>query len=94
MFNFRINILEAVQVAREYLLFHFLGFLPAGIIRSVYVSPCSSLDCDLSYDILDLADVANVFIANPILQSVAIECALKPSFPLFQAFDDDCYVRT
>jgi len=30
MSNFRINVLETVQVAWEYLLFHFLGFLPAG----------------------------------------------------------------
>jgi len=37
-------------------------------------SPCSSPDSGPSYDILNLADAANVFVANSIRQNVAGLC--------------------
>jgi hypothetical protein len=52
MFNFRSNILKA---ARMFLIFY----------HSIYmIFPCSFPDTGTSYDILNLADVADVFVAN------------------------------
>jgi len=65
MSNFRNNLLKAVQMAR-YSLFHFLRLLQAAYL--VYmVSRFWSTSCD----ILNLADVADVFVANSIPRSVA-----------------------
>jgi len=63
MSNFRINILEAIQVTREYLLSIFCDFCKPIIVHPVYmVSSCSYPDFGSSYDkILSLADVAEVF---------------------------------
>jgi len=70
MSNFRINVLETVQAASGCLVSHFFffcDFCKLIIVHPVYtISPCSCPDYDSSYDILDLADVADVFVANSI----------------------------
>jgi len=69
IFNFRNN-----QMARGYLVFYFLGFCQLVIIYPVcMISSCSSPDSDRSYDILDVSDVADVFVTNFIPQSIAID---------------------
>jgi len=73
--TFRINVLEDVQVAWKRLVLHLLRFLPV-IIHPVYmVSSCSSSDSGPSRDILNLADVADVLVANSIPQSVASDAS-------------------
>jgi len=69
MFNFRTNVLEILQKAWRCLILHFLWVLQASyclFTRSLHalVSPGSS------YDILDLANVADIFIANSVSQNV------------------------
>jgi len=50
----------------------FSHFCQPVIIHPVYtISPCSPPDSGPSYDISDLADVADVSVANSIPQSVA-----------------------
>jgi len=72
MFNFRINVLEAVQVADDVWFPIFCGFRKPVIIHSVYMaSSCSSPDSGSSYDVLNLTDVADVFVADFIPQNVA-----------------------
>jgi len=70
MFNFRTNILEAVQVTDDVWFLIFCGFRKPVIIHSVYMaSSCSSPGS--SYDVLNLTDVADVFVADFIPQNVA-----------------------
>jgi len=72
MSNFRINILEAIQVTCEYLLSIFCDFCKPIIVHPVYiVSSCSCPDFDSSYDKILSLDVAEVFVANFIAQSAA-----------------------
>jgi hypothetical protein len=55
-------------VAGDVWLSIFCDFCKPIIIHLVcMVSPCSSPDSGPSYDILNLADVADIFVANPIL---------------------------
>jgi len=66
--NFRINVLEAIQMVQKVSGFGQF-FVILIIIHPVYmVSPCSSLDSGQSYDILNFADV---FVVYSTLQSVA-----------------------
>jgi hypothetical protein len=70
------NILEIVQMAWKRLLSIFCEFCIPIVIHLVYIlSPCSSPDFGSSYDTLNLADVANVFVANSIPQSAASDAA-------------------
>jgi len=54
-------------------------FFAAFASQSVYmISLCSFSDSDPSYDILNLADVANVFVANSIPQRVTSDTSQSP----------------
>jgi len=76
MSNFRVHVLEAIQMAWKNLVSIFRDFCKPVVIYPIYISPCSSSDSSSSfwsYDILNLADVANIFVANSISRSLASE---------------------
>jgi len=77
-YPFRTNLLEAIQMTRSVWFPIFCDFF---IIHFVYmVSPYSSPDSDPSCDISDLADVADVFVANSVPQIVASDASQGPHF--------------
>jgi hypothetical protein len=56
--------------------FHFLRFLQnLSAIAFVVISPCLSRDSGPSYDTLNLADVADVLLANSVSQSIASDAS-------------------
>jgi len=77
MSSFRTNILETVQVARKCFLFFatFASRLSSNSIYMPFYMPMLSPDSDPFCDILNLIDVANIFAADSILQSVASDAS-------------------
>jgi hypothetical protein len=70
-----INVLKAVQVPWGCLLFIFCDFCKPVISYPVYIaSPCLPSDSGPFY-ILNLVDLADVFVTNSILQSIASDAS-------------------
>jgi len=57
--------------------FHLLRFLPAGYRPTcLHVSPCSSPDSGPSCDILNLADVVDIFVSNSMPQIAILKSSI------------------